>query len=53
MSQAVTTREPLTAEVTEAQLYMLIAERKSAGAADVVVEAEGNRRVLVTTWPRL
>jgi hypothetical protein len=53
MSEPVTTREPLTNDVTDAQIQRLIAERKSAGAVDVVVESRGNQRVLVATWPRL
>jgi hypothetical protein len=51
-SQPVTTREPVTAEVTDVQVAQLIKEREAAGAT-CTVEKQGNQRTIVCRWPRL
>jgi hypothetical protein len=52
MAQA-TTKEPLSEDVTNEQVQMLVAERKKSGATAVTIVVENGVRVIVTEWPAL
>ena len=51
-SQPVTTREPVTADVTDDQVQQMIKERENAGAT-CKVERQGSQRIIVCQWPAL
>ena len=52
-SQHATTKEELSADITDAEIQQLIAERIEDGAAGCEVVTENNQRFLVCQYPPL
>ncbi len=52
-SQSVTTKEPLSSDINQAEIDLLIKERREVGATNCGVVTEGGQRLLVCKWPPL